>query len=261
MSSGTLTVNNELWVANGGTTSYGSLTINAGTVTAGSWLAVGRSGGFGVLNVAGGSLSDTSTTNHFDVGPGGGTAGFGVATLSGTSTTTTSSAAWVGETGTGVLNIMGTAGTASLTTPTTAGVVLGINSGATGVVNLLSGTIITPSVTQGNAGASGTFNFNGGTLKASAANTTLMTGLTNAYVYSSNGVIDNGGLAGITIAQALLAPPGSGVSANGLAITNGSGYIGAPVVTITGGGGTVRDGQRHGGRRRRLRHHDHQSGH
>jgi autotransporter-associated beta strand protein len=79
-------------------------------------------------------------------------------------------------------------------------------------------------------------NFNGGTLKASAAGTFLAAAtLTAATVYAGGAVIDDGGFA-ITNGQALLAPTGSGV--NGITVaTGGSGYLDTPVVTISGGGG------------------------
>ena len=119
---------------------------------------------------------------------------------------------------------------------------VGLKFGATGatagngIVNLLGGTITTNQVQS--SATSAIFNFNGGTLKAgNTPVTAFMTGLTNAYVYSGGGTIDNGG-SSITISQALLAPTGSGVSSTGLLITGGSGYIDTPVVTLSGGAGT-----------------------
>lgn len=48
-------------------------------------------------------------------------------------------------------------------------------------------------------------------------------------VYGGGAVIDTNGK-NITIGQALLAPTGNGVSATGLVITGGSGYIAPPFV-------------------------------
>jgi autotransporter-associated beta strand protein len=72
-------------------------------------------------------------------------------------------------------------------------------------------------------------------LQASAANTSFMTGLGSAYIYSGGATINNNGFA-ITIAQPLLAPTGNGV--NGIAsFTGGAGYIAPPIVTVTNGVG------------------------
>ena len=91
-----------------------------------------------------------------------------------------------------------------------------------------------------------TFNFHGGTIQARAATTTFFGGgaagtfngtMTNAYVYQEGAVVDSNTFA-VTMAQALVAPTGSGLSAIALG-TAGSGYKAEPVVVIiTGGGGT-----------------------
>ncbi len=115
-----------------------------------------------------------------------------------------------------------------------------------GSVNLNAGTLITNGITGTAAnitGGAARVNFNGGTLKASVASTTFLnTGLTAAYVngafgtFSGGAVVDTNGF-NITFAEELLAPTGSGVTSLSLG-PPGSGYIGAPYVEITGGGGT-----------------------
>ncbi len=62
-------------------------------------------------------------------------------------------------------------------------------------------------------GDTATFNFNGGTLKASGNNSTFFQGLDSALVQTAGGIIDNGNF-GITIGQALL--HGSGTPDGGL---------------------------------------------
>ena len=96
--------------------------------------------------------------------------------------------------------------------------ILGGGTGNSGTLNLESGGVFTAGFINTNSLSNGTsdFLFNGGTLKAFAASTTFMSGLTGAYVGGSNGsngsTIDNNGN-NITIGQALL----SGTSAAGQA--------------------------------------------
>jgi autotransporter-associated beta strand protein len=180
--------------------SGGTFTVgwNAGTIGA------GNSSSFGVMNLSGGTFSSMATSGSYS------TAG-GLA---------------VGEFGTAVLNV---SGTASVNLSGNFNLTLGKNSGANGTVNLLGGTLATTKVSSGSG--TGTFNFNGGTLQASTANASFMSGLTGAYVYSGGAVINDGGNA-VTIAQPLLVPSGYGVVS--IPVSNGgSGYIAAPVVTIT----------------------------
>jgi fibronectin-binding autotransporter adhesin len=232
MSSGTLATNSELWLSDV-QGAYGSLTINGGTATIGSWLAMARGGGTGILNVNGGSL--TVSTNNLTIGTiAGGTNQNAVATLTGGTTTISGSGngVYVGEITNGVLDVSGSAalsatGSLGITFTNTANT-------STGILNLNGGTITTSTVKRGNAtGTTATLDFGGGTLKASGASTTFLNGLTNAFVQSGTSTIDNGGFA-ITVGQALLAPANSGVSAISLA-ANGTGYIDTPLVTITGG--------------------------
>lgn len=119
-------------------------------------------------------------------------------------------------------------------------------------LNLNAGTLVTNQMLHYNGTGSATksrVNFNGGLVSASA-NTTLFLGTTssggsgvlNAYVngafgtFTGGAVIDSNGF-NITIPAALQAPTGDGVSSIGVAAA-GSGYVGAPYVEITGGGGS-----------------------
>lgn len=189
---------------------YGSGLMSVGgagvaTVT-GGFPVVGRfAGSFGVLDVTvGGSFTDNSNNRLI-----------------------------VGEEGTGTLNVRGGTVTEN-TASSTLAVSIGLTATGNGTVNLLGGTLSTLSVGAG-AGSS-TLNFNGGTLQASGSNPTFLQGLTKTYVYSGGGVIDTQANT-IVVAQALLAPTGSGVT--GIPVTSGgAGYQAAPIVKITGGGGT-----------------------
>lgn len=228
---GTLAANNEIWIGDPAGAS-GGMTVNAGSVSAGSWFAIGR-GGSGVLNVNGGTV--TVTGQNITVGSFNGANG-DVNLTAGTTTTTSTAANQgifiVGEGGNAVLNM---SGSAVLNVSGALGIQTARAAGGSGFVNLNGGTITTPAVTKG-AGTTGVFNFNGGTLRPTAANTAFMTGLTAANVFAGGAKIDTNGQ-NITIAQPLLAPTGSGVTA--IAVDNGgTGYIHTPIVRITGGSGT-----------------------
>jgi len=221
-------------VANG----YGAFDLSGGTVTIGDVNtgdayfvvggAYGASASQGVFNMSGGTLND----NAQEVGLGGITGSIGVLNISG-GTLNGSKGIHVGERGTGILNVSGSA-VLNLTGST---LQFGLNSspGVVGTANLLGGTVTANSVAIGNDGPTSRLNFNGGTLMAAAGGTFIPAVLTSATIYGGGAFIDDGGNA-ITIAQPLLAPAGSGVSSIPVA-TGGAGYLDTPVVTITGGGG------------------------
>lgn len=231
LTSGSLATNSQLGVGSAAG-AYGAFSQTGGTTSVGGFLAVGLGTAEGVFNLSGGTYTMTagSVTN------GAGTGGRGVMTLSGNAVfnhdSPTANAIWIGENGTGSLTV---SDSAALNVPNN-GIEIGKNNAATSIgrVNLLGGTVTTNSVSKPGAAAIGVINFNGGTLAANITNATFMTGLTSAYVHSGNGTIHNNGNA-ITIGQPLLAPEGGGVSATGLT-ASGGGYIGTPVVTITGDG-------------------------
>jgi len=75
--------------------------------------------------------------------------------------------------------------------------------------NLNGGTLTVPVIQKPASGASGTFNFNGGTLKPTASTTTFMQGLSAANVQANGAIIDTAGN-NITIAQSLTDGGGGG---------------------------------------------------
>lgn len=92
------------------------------------------------------------------------------------------------------------------TTKTSGGLRFGFTSAGgswTRTFNLNGGTLTVNQIYVNVAGASSVFNFNGGTLKPLANNTTFMTGLTTANVRNGGAIIDAAGKA-ITIGQALV---------------------------------------------------------
>jgi autotransporter-associated beta strand protein len=210
----------------GGTVTEGDISAADGYFVVGG--AFGASASEGVFNMSGGTLND----NAQEVGLGGIAGSIGVLNISG-GTLNGSKGIHVGERGTGILNVSGSA-VLNLTGST---LQFGLNGspGVVGTANLLGGTVTANSVAIGNSAPTSRLNFNGGTLKAGASGTFIPAVLTSANVYSGGAVIDDGGNA-ITIAQPLLAPAGNGVSTIPVA-TGGTGYLDTPVVTITGGGG------------------------
>jgi fibronectin-binding autotransporter adhesin len=200
LSGGTMNTTGNFQVGAFGT---GAMTMSGGTATAATYPVIGRfTGGYGVLTVTGGSFNQSN--------PG---------TL-----------LIVGEQGTGILNVSG-----SGVVNTGGQLRIGHTASGVGIVNLGTGGLISvPAVSYGAGEAS--FNFHGGTLQSVLSTPTFLQGIPNAFVYSEGGIIDTNG-ADIGVAQPLLAPTGSGVSA--IAVANGgSGYLAHPVVEITGGGGS-----------------------
>jgi len=226
MSSGTINATSEFHIGQGAG-AYAAVSMSAGTINSGSWFVVGFNNDRAVLNQSGGTINVLA--NRLTIGAGG-TAANGVMNISGGSFNSTSASGgiYVGENGVGVLNISGTGAVSAAVN----GVAIGQNTGAAGEVNLLGGRLTTNSVVKG--AGSAVFNFNGGTLQANATNATFMTGLTNAYIYSGGAIIDSNAQ-NIAIAQPLLVPTGSGVSAAGLSVSGG-GYIDTPLVSIAGDG-------------------------
>jgi fibronectin-binding autotransporter adhesin len=233
MTSGSLTTNKQLAIGSVNS-AFGAYTQTGGTANIGGFLAIGlgNASGRGVFNLSGGTF-------NMQAGPvtnGAGAGSIGLMNISGTAEYnqqgTGDNGIWLGENGSGGLNLSG--GAKVVFAATNNGLQLGRNATGSGVLNLLGGTVTTPAVTKG--AGTGTINFNGGTLKATGNNAAFMTGLTSAYVRGSGSSIHNNGFA-VTVGQALLAPTGNGVSATGLTVS-GSGFIATPLVTVTGGGGS-----------------------
>jgi fibronectin-binding autotransporter adhesin len=205
VSGGAFNTNNHFQI---GASGSGVMDVTGGTVTAvNGFPVIGRfGGGIGVLNVLGGVFQDTNGgTNLID-----------------------------GEDGNGTLNVGGT-GVVKVASDFR----IGANGGGVGTVNLLTGgTIEAPSIS--NPSGIANFNFNGGTLRATSSSGTFLQGLDAATIYAGNAVIDTNGN-NPTITQTLLAATGNGVSSIPL-LTGGSGYLGAPRVNFSGGGGAGASG-------------------
>ncbi len=216
-----------------GTGGYAAYTQTAGTANIASFVVVGFNNDRSVLNMSGGNL--TIATNLMTVAAGG-TGAVGVATISGgnfTAVATTGNAGtiggiYAGEFGNGTVNVSGTANV----TLAGRGLVLGVNAGAFGTVNLDGGTVNTNSIAQG--AGTGALNLNGATIKATGASATFLQGIASATIYGGGVTIDDGGFA-VTIGQALLGATGSGLSNTGITAT-GTGFIDTPIVQVSGDG-------------------------
>jgi hypothetical protein len=136
-------------------------------------------------------------------------------------------------------------GSGKVITPGAAGFNLNATSDAanTTTVTLSGGGELNAAVLNntGNAASKGILTFNGGTLKATAADATgLIRSSVTTYIQAGGATIEANGF-DVKVESALLAPVADGVTTFGVtSITLGgttSGYIGAPVVKISGGGG------------------------
>jgi autotransporter-associated beta strand protein len=233
VNSGVLTTTNELWLSSV-VGAYGAMTINSGSVTLGSWLALCRGGGVGMLDQNGGSL--TVLTNNISVGSivvGSANNGdHSVANLTGGTTTVTNGGLYAGELTPGVVNV---SGSAMLNLNGTLGISVGGSAvNATSTLNLNGGTIVTSQVTS-----SAVVNLNGATLKVRANNADFLNAAST--VFGGGAIIDTNGNSVVGANQPLQSPTGNGVTGIGLT-SNGTGYVDAPVVTIKGGRFAFTDG-------------------
>ena len=224
---------------------YGYYNLSGGQLNANSLTMRmgGNSGttGYSVADIMGGTLN---ITNAIRITRGGNGGYFDRSEMNVSGGTVTATQLITGDgnsTAFSMLNIGGGGGAASVATTASATVGTeisdsGNNSGTCqSIVNLLvNGTLQTGIITANQAKVV-SFNFNGGTLKATSPNagTTFMTAANGTVmVYSGNGTVDNNGTA-ITIGKTFGTPAGIGLTGGTLA--NGSGYIGTPFVQITGG--------------------------
>jgi len=222
--------NASLVVNDAGTNATPSLNVTSGTLTIGNGVSTGGFSvggkGSGTATVDGGLLNVTAN-KAVSLGAFlqyGTSNGFGTLTiLSGT----------MRASGAGEFNV-GYAQTNATASGTFAG---------KGVLNLSGGVLETGRAlttgTSAQATASGTVNFNGGVLRALAANPNFMT-VTTANVLNGGAVIDTNSY-DVTIAQSLLNGGAGGLTKQGagvLTLTASNSYIGATLVS----GGTLKAG-------------------
>lgn len=234
---GVLNVVGEFDIGFSNALSYGFYQNTGGLATNGSWLQMGR-GGLGLAYLTGGTNVMTSA-NGIVAGNNTGGNGTGVLYISG-GTVRDAGAFRIGNAGSARGEV--TIGNASVIVGAN-GVSFNQAGTTTGFLNLNSGGVLAASnIYKNAAGGLSVLNLNGGTLVPLASQTFMGPGaggagaLDGAYLYA-NGVTVDISSNNVTISQNLMAPVGSGVTSIPFSGPV-AGYMGAPYVSITGGGGT-----------------------
>jgi autotransporter-associated beta strand protein len=241
--------------------SYGYL-YNTGTTAINGRVYVGRvdnggqAGSAGLLDIAGGTVTVSGTNTTVLNGQQG---SFLLNTNSNSAATARSSTGYAGvnvhggtltlgqaqtfQTNTGAnlytsINVTGSG--SKIASTGAAGFNLNFTSDATNTTTLAlhnGGSLETSFISNTAALSNAFLSFDNGTLKATAADATglIRSGVTT-YIQSGGATIDTNGF-NTTIATPLQAPSGNGVTSIALGGT-ATGYVGAPIVQITGGGGT-----------------------
>ncbi|SKA89075.1 PEP-CTERM protein-sorting domain-containing protein [Prosthecobacter debontii] len=225
--------------------SYGFYQMNGGSLTDTGTTSFrfrmggGATGSTGVFYQSGGSIT-ISIGNGLEVG-GNGSDGIssarGVAYFTGGSITALSHRIGYNNRTTNSGGLRGeqtVAGTSQVTINGNTILAQGVDD--TGILNLNGGIYSTRQIQKGSSTGLSILNFNGGTLKAatSASGSTFLTGLSQANIYAGGATFDTSNQ-NLTIGQNLAAPTGNGVVT--VEVTNGgSGYVGAPYISISGNG-------------------------
>ncbi|NLG00205.1 MAG: hypothetical protein GX565_08650 [Lentisphaerae bacterium] len=228
---------------------YGYYRMNGGTLRAGQFALGGGSGNAttgnnGVFDLMDGAVNVTASSGWLIWGWAGGN---GIANLFGGRLVAppggnqVSMAHTVDRNAFAMLNLLGPNAFLDTVTNSTSRSVNMANTAGNlmSVINLNAGTLLANRVYAGSTGTPSYFNFGGGRLLANGGTgyaSTFLQGLTAATVYPGGAVIDVSNVT-VTVNQPLLAPTGWGVAS--IPISHpGAGYIGAPVVMISGGSGT-----------------------
>lgn len=231
ISGGALTVNNEIWVGNGGG-SNGTLELSGGSVKGSSWVAIGRENGTGNVNMSGGTWVKDGGGN-FIVGA----SGPGTMNQSGGLVDVQTGITWIGEANnaTAAYTLSGTGEFR------TTQIVAARDAGTTANINLNGGTLQIGSLNGG--GGTANVSFNGTQINASAANNDFITDLDTAAI-AGGGLLINADVHDIKTAQVLTGSGGLVKSGSGPLTLNGANtYAGATEITegslIIGATGSV----------------------
>jgi len=229
-SGGTITSTKPFLVPQWGNSStLGTYNLTNGVANISSWVAVGRDGGVGEMNVYGGLFAKVGDPgSSFIVGA----SGIGTLNQYGGTISNTVSDSWISENNTATWNMNG--GSAILG-------FLQFSRNGSGVATLnFNGGVIAASEIAGGAGLA-TNNYNGGTIRASANTANFLHDLDEANVLAGGLTIDSGTNT-IGVAQTLIGNGGLTKVGSGTLNLNGvNTYAGATLVNAgtLGGNGTI----------------------
>ena len=233
-----------LTTGDGSPTAYGSYVQSGGTLTIGNSSGIRAGfGGLGSWVQTGGTLN---CSRYFSIG-GNNASGNAVATfLGGTAIISSSYRILIGDAAgsTAVMNLGTEAGGAAFISHLSGtGIDLSDKGGgANGTLNLNSGSILLGGpIFRNNTGGTATVNLNGAALQADSSIAMMNTTLSTVNVYNGGITLDSQTYSP-TVSASLLATTGNGIYPVGgvlsIASGGGSGYIGAPLVTVSGGSGS-----------------------
>jgi autotransporter-associated beta strand protein len=231
-SGGTIAVTGgEFFVGNGASTTGTYNLSGTGALTVNNWMAVGRNGASGTLNLTGGTITKTGTgANHLTIGTGGGT-NHGIVNVSGGVLDIQLGQIYVGEGSLGTVNLTG-----SGEIRTNAVQVAVNNTANLGLVNLDGGTLRTGRI-FGGAGNS-EVDFNGTVIQATSSQTAFIDNLDVAVLEAGGAIIDSNGFnLGVGVGQALSGT--GGLTKQGLGTLTLLGYNSYTGPTLVSGGKLV----------------------
>lgn len=202
-------VTGEFWIGQNGNDNStpankatGTYNLSNGTVTLNNWLAIGREGGNGTLNISGGTFTKQGA-NHIEIGGTGTNGSTGLINQIGGTFNALTGETRIGlsAAGSGTYTISG--GNANL------GIVkLSHANNGKATINLNGGTMTVQKIEKTTAG-NGAVNFNGGVLRAKDTEAAFLNGITAANVQAGGARIDSNGF-NITVGQALVGSAGDG---------------------------------------------------
>ena len=233
LAGGSVNDGSDLWIGQSGT---GNGTLNlSGTAafTNSTWLAIGREGATGVLNIYGGTMVVNTGNSGENISICHGSGASGTVNQSGGTFINVNGQTWIGEdSGTGTWNMTNGISIHNQ-------VNIAENPSASGLLNLVGGTFAADGINGPNPGSTTGIFFNGGTLQARTNNSSFVSGLYTAVVYGGGAVIDSQAY-NIAIPQDLV-DGGGGLTKLGtgtLSLTGTNTYTGDTIVnagTLTTG--------------------------